>query len=260
LLQNGLNIEVDLYRAIKALGKSGEPRIINAGVYVFANLIAPNVVEHGPFARLDIGVYRPNDFTTMVNSEEEQHLLEELRDLFHNAEINIYPEIQRKKFAKNMLNIAFTSLACLTRCSISSVFRPPPTTIPYEPYLEPATADQVNHYTRKWCEDILKECVQFGHAMGFPDSEDGLPSSIVEDSMRLTEQSYSNPKSKHNPSTLLDIEKSAPIEVEVIWGEIVRMAEERKVDVPRIEMAYSLLVLVQNQILRRINSARSQNA
>lgn len=49
LLQNGLNIEVDLYRAIKALGKPEEPVIINTGVYVFANLISANVVEHGPF-------------------------------------------------------------------------------------------------------------------------------------------------------------------------------------------------------------------
>lgn len=54
LLQNGLNIEVDLYHAIKDLGNPIEPRIINTGVYVFANLIAPNVVEHGPFVGLNI--------------------------------------------------------------------------------------------------------------------------------------------------------------------------------------------------------------
>ncbi|KAJ3902337.1 ketopantoate reductase PanE/ApbA C terminal-domain-containing protein [Lentinula edodes] len=241
LLQNGLNIEVDLYRAIKALGKPEEPVIINTGVYVFANLISANVVEHGPFARLDIA---------------EQQVLEGLKELFHNVDINIYPEIQRKKFAKNMLNIAYAACACLTRCSLTSLFRPPPTNVPYEPYLDPVTADRVNLYTRKWIKDILDECVRLGRAMGFPDSEDGLPSSIVENSMKTSEKNYSGPDSNHNPSTLLDIEKGAPIEVEVIWGETVRLAKERNVDVPRIEMAYAMLLLVQNQILRQINSSK----
>ncbi|KAJ3737407.1 ketopantoate reductase PanE/ApbA-domain-containing protein [Lentinula guzmanii] len=255
LLQNGLNIEVDLYRAIKSLGTPNEPRIINAGVYVFANLISANVVEHGPFARLDIGIYRPDDYKTMVNSPVEQQTLEQLKGLFHVCAlyINIYPEIQRRKFAKNMLNIAYAACACLTRCSLTSLFRPPPTNIAYEPYLEPATADRVNLYTKKWIEDILNECICLGRAMGFPDSEDGLPSSIVESSMKNSEKNYSGPESNHNPSTLLDIEKGAPIEVEVIWGEAVRLAKERNVEVPRIEMAYAMLLLVQNQILLRRN-------
>lgn len=165
-----------------------------------------------------------------------------------------------------MLNIAYAACACLTRCAISpllysvggslfvrcsltSLFRPPPTNVPYEPYLDPVTADRVNLYTRKWIKDILDECVRLGvsylstytfhrahatigRAMGFPDSEDGLPSSIVENSMKTSEKNYSGPDSNHNPSTLLDIEKGAPIEVEVIWGETVRLAKERNVDVP----------------------------
>ncbi|KAJ4488322.1 ketopantoate reductase PanE/ApbA-domain-containing protein [Lentinula aciculospora] len=258
LLQNGLNIEVDLYKAIKSLGKPDEPRIINTSVYVFANLISPNVVEHGPFARLDVGVYRVDDYTTMVNSPPEQQILEQLKELFHNVEINIYPEIQRRKFAKNMLNIAYAACACLTRCSLTSLFRPPPTETPYETYLDPATADRVNLYTRKWIEDILNECVHLGRAMGFPDSEDGLPWGIVEHSMKTSEKNYSGPDANHNPSTLLDIEKGTPIEVEVIWGEAVRLAKERNIEVPRIEMAYAMLLLVQNQILRRIKLSKKK--
>ena len=47
LLQNGLNVEVDLYHAAKKLGK-GEPRIISAALFIATNLLAPNVVQHGP--------------------------------------------------------------------------------------------------------------------------------------------------------------------------------------------------------------------
>ncbi len=41
------------------------------------------------------------------------------------------------------------------------------------------------------------------------------------------------------------------MEIDVIWGSVVRLARERRVAIPRIEMAYSLLVVMQNQILRQ---------
>lgn len=60
--------------------------------------------------------------------------------------------------------------------------------------------------------------------------------------MKQTEENYANPLTKHNPSTLLDIQADVPIEIEVIWGEVVRMAEERKVDIP-VGLQLSLLNL-----------------
>jgi len=71
---------------------------------------------------------------------------------------------------------------------------------------------------------------------------------------------------------LLDVERGQPIEVEVIFGEVVRMAREREVDIPvghfygcgfdkdlidllkRVEMMYALLLVVQNQILCKLES------
>jgi 2-dehydropantoate 2-reductase len=45
LLQNGLNVELDLYHTLKVLDK-GDPSIISAAVYINTNLVEPNVVEH----------------------------------------------------------------------------------------------------------------------------------------------------------------------------------------------------------------------
>lgn len=45
LFQNGLNVEVDLYNALKKLGK-GEPKIISSAIYVGTNMSADNVIEH----------------------------------------------------------------------------------------------------------------------------------------------------------------------------------------------------------------------
>ena len=40
------------------------------------------------------------------------------------------------------------------------------------------------------------------------------------------------PSSSHKPSMMLDMERGQPIEVEVILGEVVRMAQEAGVEVP----------------------------
>jgi 2-dehydropantoate 2-reductase len=68
--------------------------------------------------------------------------------------------------------------------------------------------------------------------MGFKDTADGLPSSIIETTMRNARVPAEQPENSFKPSMLLDVEKSRPIEVEVIIGEVVRLAEQFKVNVP----------------------------
>src|ERR1700683_3324342 len=125
-------------------------------------------------------------------------------------------------------------------------------------------------------------------AMGFPDSPDGIPSSIVDSTLEYAASLHVLPSSIHRPSMLLDAEKGRPMEVEVILGEVVRMARAKGVSIPvsfvssfnyafnlrlhftsacadcsilfhckRIEMLYALLVVVQNQILRKLEAAQS---
>lgn len=52
-LQNGLNVEVDLYNSLKALGR-GEPSIISTALWIGTNLLAPNVVEHNDFVSFSL--------------------------------------------------------------------------------------------------------------------------------------------------------------------------------------------------------------
>lgn len=41
------------------------------------------------------------------------------------------------------------------------------------------------------------------------------------------------------------------MEIEVIWGSVVRLGRKYGVAMPRVDMAYALLLVVQNQILRQ---------
>ncbi|KAK7689986.1 hypothetical protein QCA50_006628 [Cerrena zonata] len=105
LLQNGINIELDLYRALKQLDPLVEPRIINSSVYVGSRLTAKNVVEHSYFDRLDIGIYRPTP-NILTNTPEETTILTSIGDILKagGTTVNIVPEIQRVKFEKNIWN------------------------------------------------------------------------------------------------------------------------------------------------------------
>jgi len=71
-----------------------------------------------------------------------------------------------------------------------------------------------------------------GRALGYPDSENGLPSTLPDAVMENARKLHIVPESFHKPSMLLDAEKGQPIEVEVIFGEVVRMAQERGVEMP----------------------------
>jgi ketopantoate reductase len=71
-----------------------------------------------------------------------------------------------------------------------------------------------------------------GRAIGYPDTPDGLPASVAATIIENTRILHDVPESFHKPSMMLDMEKNQPIEVEVILGEVVRMAKARGVAVP----------------------------
>jgi 2-dehydropantoate 2-reductase len=48
LLQNGLNVELDLYHSLRTISSS-QHSIISTAVWIGTNLLSPNVVEHNDF-------------------------------------------------------------------------------------------------------------------------------------------------------------------------------------------------------------------
>ncbi|KAG1752111.1 ketopantoate reductase PanE/ApbA-domain-containing protein [Suillus lakei] len=251
LLQNGLGVERDLYHSIKALNQD-DPKIISTVVWIATNLVEKNVVDHNHFDRVTIGMYRHGDHLTTTNSPEEDTILTDLGTTLEmgGSEVNIVTEIQRKKFAKTFWNIAFSSFSTLTGSSPTAMFRPPPKEgQSYSPYIAPQTAPIVESNTIPVLRAILQEMITLGRALGYPDNEDGLPSSLIDSTILRTAELHRDPAHTALPSMLLDAKNGLPIEVEVILGEVVRMAKEMGVDVPRIETLYALLAIIQNQTL-----------
>ncbi|KAG6856711.1 hypothetical protein H0H87_001500 [Tephrocybe sp. NHM501043] len=234
LLQNGLSVEVDLYHAIKQLGK--EPSIISTALWINANMLEANIVEHGISDRVSIGMYRHDDYTTETNTAAEIAILEDIRSILTTggSEITIVPEVQRKKFAKNFWNVAFSSCSALTGHSVSALFRPPPPDLSasYTPYVSPTTAHLIKDYTIPVISATLRELVMLARALGYPDSKDGIPSTLPDEVIEHMRQLHIAPNNSHKTSMLLDVEKGQAIEVEAILGSVVRLAHDRGVPVP----------------------------
>ncbi|KAF8688418.1 6-phosphogluconate dehydrogenase C-terminal domain-like protein, partial [Rhizoctonia solani] len=236
ILQNGLGVEKELYVVVESSWKA-KPQVLSAAVYIQANLIGGrDIVEQGPFDKLVCGVYRPGSLVDddPKNTPEEFEKLEAFAQLIRagNGEIEIVPDIQRKKFAKNLWNLSFAAFATLIRQPCPAFF--------WE-----ETADKIRPTLIK----ILTEAVSVARALGY--SEKAVPSSLIEGTIEDTAALHRpGETSTHKPSMLVDMETRRPLEIEAIIGEVVRVGKERNVDVRTLETIYTLLQVVQVGLLK----------
>ncbi|KAI0676182.1 6-phosphogluconate dehydrogenase C-terminal domain-like protein [Trametes maxima] len=281
LLQNGLGVERDLYAALRALRPEEEPRIVSTAVWIGTGLIAKNVVEHNEFDRVSMGIYRP-ETVPVPHTPAQAALLEELRAMLAagGSEVTVVPEIQRVKYGKNLWNGVLGASAALSRATLRSFFRAPhlepgregtePTAAEREGENAPevtearetasarATKDiphataAIGAYTIPFLYDTLKEVHELGKVL-FPTEGEvaGLDAEIAEKTLANTAKLHARPDSVHVPSMLTDVQAGRPIEVEHVVGEVVRMGRRAGVAMPRMETLYALLLVVQNEFLRK---------
>jgi len=110
-------------------------------------------------------MYRHEDHLTTTNSPEESDILTSFGTMLEagGSEVTIATEIQRKKFAKTIWNVAFSSFATLTGSSPAAMFRPAPKEgQSYRPYIAPQTASIVEKYTVPVLTAILQEMMTLG--------------------------------------------------------------------------------------------------
>lgn len=268
VMQNGLGVERDLYNAVSEVLGGEEPRVVGTAVWIGTNMSGANVVEHNDFDRVTLGLYHPSHQPT--SSPSTNALLDQLNTLLSTGgtQTTLTPSIQRVKFAKNLWNIGFAATCTLTGWTIPAMCRARPSTNDesaveddgYEPWVHESTQGSIEEYVWPNIRKLLEEAVSVGRACGLDEpieGASGLPDALVDSTMANTRTLHVRPQSVHIPSMLLDKRLGRPIEVEGICGELVRMAREVGVDVPRIEMLYSLLLVVQNQILREVETKKN---
>ncbi|OCH92756.1 ApbA-domain-containing protein [Obba rivulosa] len=284
IMQNGLGVEADLYKALKKLKSTEEPKIIGTAVWIGTGMLSDNIVEHNNFDRVQMGVYRP-DPTIVKNTPAESALLEDFASILRagGSDVTVVPEIQRIKYSKNFWNAVLGASAALSRFPLTAIFRPPQnepghasssdppapapgvpasTPSPHDPHFDtstvPSASPALSAHTIPFLRDALAELYELGSAL-FPasDAGPGLEPDIVQRTLRNTANIHARPDAMHRASMLVDVEKGRPMEVEVVLGEVVRAARQKGVAVPRVEALYALLLIVQNQLLRQYKERKS---
>jgi len=247
LIQNGLDVEADLYEAVKDLDTP-----IVSGVCWIGVMTSPDgkTVRWANGDTLVTGIYpallpafKPQ---TRQYSEKETAALQQFYGLLKAGDATVYTEdrIDAIRFSKNVWNAVWSSIQGLVR----SV---------------PACFDPLPEHQKAPLKAFIKEIVETGFKSGllneemrqYPGTEPMGPSETVAEIAwsRIVDASVERQKhgdGGHKMSLLIDVELGRPFEVEVITGSVLKVAKSIGYPTPLLEYTYSLLKGLQNEIIR----------
>ncbi|GAA5922441.1 uncharacterized protein JCM15063_003303 [Sporobolomyces koalae] len=287
LIQNGIGIEHGLQTAYPQVP------IISVVAWIGANLHAGPLVTHGMMEKLIMGLYLgeggdaasdlvaveddfadPAGYRGPGGSERREEGVRRTKffaELLTNGGgcVEVFDDIQPKRYEKNIWNAAWSSMCALSRCTVSS-----------------AVAPAVLPYTLPVIRRTMLEVMYVARAWGY--QEDALPLKAVDEAIKITIKNYqkksgipetpATPSARADafgsiggygfptgpeddddrsaaidfkPSMLLDVEAGRPCELEPIIGSLLDRARAKGVATPRLDVAYSTLKIHQELATQR---------
>lgn len=185
----------------------GEKRIIAASIYLSAASISPGIIDHAGSGKIILGEL----------NQEITPRLKELEQLFLKANIptstsnNLIKDMWKKLIINSAYN-GFTALIGKSLKDINSV-----------------------EEARQSYFDVLKEGQMIANAEGINISNEEIEQVFG----MLNQEVFITFKS----STLQDLEKHKPLEIDSIQGAIIKTAEKHGIKAPLNNLVYSLLKL-----------------
>lgn len=208
VIQNGLGVERIYREAFPDI------TIISGVTYMPVTQISPGVFSHTETQKLHLGVYLAQTETPRDhrNTETFANLLKSA-----GADVETHKDVQIERWTKLVGNATWNPICALSRCRDLEFLQ-----------ASPALAET-------FIAEAMREVVAVAAASGYG-------SHITEDtiSMQLG-RSKARKWPGVEPSMLADMVLGKSMEVEGIVGEVVKVANEKEVSVPRLETLYLLL-------------------
>ncbi|TCD70743.1 hypothetical protein EIP91_001772 [Steccherinum ochraceum] len=223
LLQNGIGIE-DKLLAYLASANDLDKRVavVSGCAWVDATSVdgGRKVTQFGN-ERLVLGAHKYD-----AGGLDGEKSLQEFCDILKQAGANAVPvdDIDAARWRKVLWNASFSTICTLTRTNVGHVL--------------------ALQSGRDELAAIMHEVLTVARASLSSTAAAALPDTVVQDVIN-----NENPKSVFKPSMLVDLEAGRPMEVEAIVGGVLRKAQTAKVHVPKLELIYTGLSLIQRQIL-----------
>ena len=174
----------------------GAGRVLPGAVYIIASIVEPGVIEQASAARRIVFGEPHGPRTPRV-----EHTADALRNA--GAEVDVRDEVEVALWEKYVYICALSGLTGLTRCSIGPIL--------------------ACEETSRLYDDALREGYAVGRAAGV-EIDEGIVERFVAIANHLPPESKS--------SLLYDLEHGKPLEIEILSGHLVRLAEQYDVDVP----------------------------
>jgi len=177
-------------------------RVIGCIVYAATDVVAPGVIEHTYSNRFDLG--EPDG----SKSERAQTLSQLMIEAGLRAPVR--PRIRENLWVKLWGNLSFNMICALTRAPLDVVI--------------------ANPETRKLARTMMLEAQGIAEKLGVK-----LPLDVDARIAGAAEVG------SHKPSTLVDLERGRPMEIDALLGAVVEMARLAGVTVPLCESVLALV-------------------
>src|SRR6266404_1800352 len=210
-LQNGLGNEEQLARLFS-------PKQILGGLcFVCLNRLEPGLIHH-----IEHGLVVLGEFQRFP--EPRTH---DVASMFRHAGISckVTDNLARAHWEKLAWNIPFNGLGVASAAGYDAVLTGPSTLDPRLSLGLCLTTDALLA-DAKWeqlARELIQEVIAAARALGF-----GLPDSLVDKQIERTRSMRA-----YKASTLIDFERGQPLELETLFLDPLRQAQEARVPVPR---------------------------
>lgn len=205
LCQNGIGIE-EPYAATFP-----NNTIISGVVYLPTTQEEPGFISMGDLEWIEIGTYPA---TSSVGSNQA---VERFAGLFKTggATCQIYPDIQAQRWQKLMVNGSWNPICALTLLDDANFLRCSPGS---------------DGLVRK----VMREIMMVAHAKGYT----GISQKDIDFQMDRPRQRLKT--GGKDPSMLTDVRFGRTMEVEAILGNLLKIAKDVDIEIPRCEVIYGL--------------------
>lgn len=215
VLQNGLNIEPEVAKIL------GAERVIGGLCFLCSYKVSPGHICHLDYGTITLGEYRKDYQPIGITNR-----LHEIANDFKRAEIPIKlsADLLLSRWKKLIWNIPYNGLSVVLNARTDELMANPDTLILVEQIMGEVVAGA------KTCDRII------------PD--DFIPHML----------DYTHKMKPYRTSMKIDYDESRPLEVEAIFGNPIRAAEQVGIKLPQIEVLYRMLkfVDVQRQEAERV--------
>ncbi len=230
-LQNGLGNEEQLARLFPI------EQILGGLCFVCLNRLAPGLIHHIDHGQIILGEFQRRP-------ERRTH---ELASVFGHAAVpcSVTDNLARTHWEKLIWNIPFNGLGVAGAAGWDAARRGQlPANSPLGPCL--ATAQLLaDAKWKKLLRELMLEVIQAARALGFE-----VPETLADKHIERT-----GTMGAYKASTLLDFERGLPLELDSLFLEPLRQAQQAKVPVPRLTALCRLLEAMEGA--RRTTRARS---